>query len=185
MAKRWEENFDALLNWLDPDRDRAGAKHEEIRESLINIFSWRGFKDAEELADETINRVAIKVPALVEEYQGDPAIYFYAVAKNLCFEAYRREQRLKSLPENPAAEPPKQIEDDKPEFECLDRCLEKLPSTDRELILLYYQQDEPKIRHRKQLATNLRCTPNTIRLRAYRIRITLFSCMEKCLAAPR
>ena len=34
MNKDWElsqEDFDALLDWLDPDREQAGIKYEQIR----------------------------------------------------------------------------------------------------------------------------------------------------------
>jgi hypothetical protein len=47
VKKEWalsREGFDALLAWLDPDRDRAGERY-EIR------------LDLETLADEVINRV--------------------------------------------------------------------------------------------------------------------------------
>ena len=74
MANAWEENFDALLSWLDPDRNRAGNKYEEIRQSLIKIFSWRGFKDAEDLTDETISRVTAKVLEVSRDFRGDPAV---------------------------------------------------------------------------------------------------------------
>ena len=186
MAKRWEENFDALLNWLDPDRDRAGTKYEEIRESLINIFSWRGFKDAEDLTDETISRVTAKIAEVATTYKGDPAVYFYAVAKKLFFEAYRRDQRVGELPVNPSAESTNPPEDDKPELDCLDECLSHLPAADRELILLYYQQDQPKIRQRKELAKRLQISPNTVRVRTHRIRLVLYGCIEKCLeGTPR
>src|SRR5215213_1711917 len=185
MAKRWEENFDTLLNWLDPDRERAGTKYEEIRTSLINIFSWRGFKDAEDLTDETISRVAAKTPDIAKDYQGDPALYFYAVAKKMFFEAQRRDQRLASLPANPPAESTYQNDDEGPEYDCLEQCLNQLPPPDRELILLYYQQEHPKIRQRKELAKRLQLTPNTIRVRTHRIRIILYACIEKCVAGAQ
>ncbi len=37
-----QDDFDKLLAWLHDDREQAGQKYEEIRESLIKIFSWRG-----------------------------------------------------------------------------------------------------------------------------------------------
>ena len=181
MAQAWEENFDELLNWLGPDRDRAGTKYEEIRQSLINIFSWRGFKDAEDLTDETIRRVTVKVPEVSKTFKGDPAVFFYGVAKKLVFEAYRRDQRRGPLPTNPSAKVAPPIEDDRADHQCLEQCLRELPAADRELILLYYQQDEPKIRQRKDLAKRLKLTPNTIRVRTYRIRIVLYACIEKCM----
>lgn len=174
------ENFDALLNWLNPDRNRAGTKYEEIRHTLIRIFSWRGFKDAEDLTDETISRVTAKVLEVSKDFRGDPAVYFYAVAKKLILEAYRRDQRRTSIPENSSVQIC-MLDDDKAEYQCLKKCLNELPAADRELILLYYQQDEPKIALRKALAKRRKVTPNTIRVRAYRIRIVLHGCMEKCL----
>ncbi|HEY0047746.1 MAG TPA: hypothetical protein VGB68_00565, partial [Pyrinomonadaceae bacterium] len=55
-----QENFDVLLNWLDRNREIAGQKYEKIRRRLIRIFLGRGCFEAEELADETINRVTRK-----------------------------------------------------------------------------------------------------------------------------
>ena len=54
------EALDRLLHWLDRDRDRAGQRYEQIRSGLIKVFLCRGAVDPEELADETINRVARK-----------------------------------------------------------------------------------------------------------------------------
>src|SRR5687767_11901471 len=87
-----QEDFDKLLAWLHRDREQAGQKYEAIRESLIKIFSWRGYDDAEDLADEVINRVAAKTQWLAENYVGDPALYFYGVAKKILLERERREQ---------------------------------------------------------------------------------------------
>ncbi|HEY0083559.1 MAG TPA: hypothetical protein VGB61_12265, partial [Pyrinomonadaceae bacterium] len=56
-----QEGFERLLTWLSPDREQAGKKYEEIRQSLIKIFVWRGVHEAEDLADETITRVTWKV----------------------------------------------------------------------------------------------------------------------------
>src|SRR5689334_18556794 len=60
MNKDWvlsQEAFDALLDWLDSDREQAGIKYEDIRGRLVMMFAARGCVDAEDLADETINRV--------------------------------------------------------------------------------------------------------------------------------
>ncbi|MFL6230009.1 MAG: hypothetical protein ACJ741_14655, partial [Pyrinomonadaceae bacterium] len=68
MSKQWtltRDAFEGLLTWLDSDREQAGKKYEDIRSSLIKIFTWRGVAEAEELADETINRVARKVKDLM------------------------------------------------------------------------------------------------------------------------
>ena len=184
MTKKWEDNFDALLNWLDPDRESAGRKYEEIRHSLIVIFTWRGFSDAEDLADETITRVINKVPEITPEYTGDPALYFYAVAKRQVFEVLRRQQRRKEL-ETPeklrdrvADEEPN---DREPEYECLGKCLSELPAADRELILRYYQQEQPKIDYRRDLSSIYGLAPNALRVKVHRIRTILHQCIDRCL----
>ena len=184
MSKRWEDNFDALLNWLDPDRETAGRKYEEIRHALILIFEWRGFCEAEDLADETITRVIKKVPEIVEGYTGDPALYFYAVAKRLSFEVVRRQraraeiENLEKLPEPASNDEPRHRE---AQYECLDTCLSKLSAADRELILLYYQQEQPKIDYRRELSQKYGLAPNALRVKVHRIRATLHACIDKCL----
>ena len=61
MKKEWQlsqATFDRLLHWLDPEPTQAGAKYERIRHKLVKIFVYRGSNIPEDLADETINRVA-------------------------------------------------------------------------------------------------------------------------------
>lgn len=182
MTKQWEDNFDALLEWLDPDRDRAGAKYEDIRESLINIFSWRGYRDAEDWADEAISRVTNKVTEVAKNYTGDPALYFYAVARRLLYEVRRSELRFTTVENDqtdrsvPETDP---YEDER--HECLDRCLEQLTAANRELILLYHQPEQRKMDHRRKLARRLGTSPDNLRVKAHRIRTVLHCCIEKCL----
>src|SRR5262252_5862531 len=83
------ETFAQLLNWLAPDPDRAGEKYEQIRRGLIKIFRCRGSSIPEELADETINRVAGKLAEIVTNYVGEPGSYFYAVADKIYLEYSR------------------------------------------------------------------------------------------------
>src|SRR6185436_6843907 len=93
MKKEWvltQEAFDALLSWLDADREVAARKYETIRQRLVTIFVCRKCVDAEDLADETINRVAAKLPEIAEDYVGEPAAYFCAVAHWVHQEYVRR-----------------------------------------------------------------------------------------------
>ena len=52
------EAFARLLAALDPDRERAGLRYENIRRKLIEFFEARGSNSPADNADETINRVA-------------------------------------------------------------------------------------------------------------------------------
>jgi len=80
-----QEAFDNLLAWLDPDRERAGQKYEDIRFKLIRNFARRGCSIAEDLTDETINRVSRKALEIAQAYVGDPALYRSCEKKASCF----------------------------------------------------------------------------------------------------
>ena len=184
-----KQQFEELLAWLDPDdRGRAGERYEAIRRSLIKIFTWGGCVNAEELADETVNRVEAKVENLRPTYEGDPALYFYGVAKRLMKECRRGSWShvpLEAAGDIAAPTPDEDEETRQREAACLRRCLGNLPPRDRELILAYYMKDkQAKIDQRKELARRLGMLSNALRVKAYRIRTALEDCIERCLAEP-
>jgi DNA-directed RNA polymerase specialized sigma24 family protein len=179
MRRPWDitqDAFEKFLTWLDPDRELAGTKYEDIRCKLIKIFVCRGCPSGEDLADETINRVIRKMPKLADEYTGDPVLYFYGVARMVHLEHVKKSRA--SLP-LPAPDPPEQKER---EFECLERCMKVLTPENRDLMLGYYKEEKrAKIVHRKELADGLGIALNALRIRAYRIRTGLQDCVENCL----
>jgi RNA polymerase sigma factor (sigma-70 family) len=167
-----------MLCWLDADRERAANRYEEIRRRLIKFFSCRQCAPAEDLTDETMNRVARKVqegpPHL---YVSDAASYFYGVAHNVYLEYVRKK------PHSPPPPQPPPTEEVEREHGCLELCLEKLTPRSRELIREFYQEEgQAKIDHRKQLAGRLSLTSNALRIQAHRIRVVLLGCVRQCLA---
>lgn len=177
-GKGWaltQEAFDALLGWLDPNRERAAKRYEEIRRRLIRFFTGRKCAAAEDLTDETMNRVARKVQeGLV--YVGDTAPYFYAVAHKVYLE------HVKQKPHVPPPPPPRDAEEVEREHACLELCLERLQPRSRELIREFYQEEKKaKIEHRKNLAERLNMTTNALRIQAHRIRLVLLECVRQCL----
>lgn len=174
------EYFDSLLEWLDSDRDRAAEKYEMIRQSLIQIFIWKGCLEAESLADETFDRVMLRVPELRETYVGNPSVYIHAVAKKLLAEHTRvRTVRLETLvPPNPRTT---DIENEKMS-DCLERCLLNLSPYSRDLILDYYSKEHSKkASHRKDLGEKLGVSVTQLRVRMFRIRKTLEACIGACM----
>ncbi|MGA9768445.1 MAG: RNA polymerase sigma factor [Blastocatellia bacterium] len=172
-----EEMFDRFLSWLDPDREEAGKKYEVIRQKLIRIFTYRGCSDVEELADITIKRVVRKIQEIIDSYVGDPALYFYGVARNVCKERCKR----KPLPTPPPATE-NSSEEKELRHDCLEKCLDKLAPEDRKMILSYYEGDKTaKIDGRKEMAERLGLNSNALRIRMHRIRTTLQKCMLGCL----
>lgn len=179
------ENFGRLLKWLNQDREQAGQHYEQIRLRLIKIFVCRGCTGAEDLADETINRVAEKMQRIAEDYVGNPSAYFLGVAENIY-----REYRRKTLVQE--TEMPAEIEERKDplrentelKYHCLEQCMERLPTLNRELILSYYgSADHPrqKIDNRKALSERLGVGANALWIRAHRIREGLKKCIDACI----
>ncbi|HEY8224307.1 MAG TPA: hypothetical protein VIG25_03445 [Pyrinomonadaceae bacterium] len=179
MNKSWvltQESFDALLDWLAPERDEAGQRYEEIRTRLIKIFTCRGCHEPEELADETINRVTNRLPEIRGQFKGNQAKYFYGVANKVHLEYRRRKQP------QPVALPLIDSAQVEIQFKCLERCLDDLSAENRYLVLQYYQfERKAKIDQRKVLARNLGIRLNALRIRAHRIRTMLQECVRKCV----
>ena len=192
MTKDWEltkEQFDRLLNWLDPDRDLAGKRYEAIRLRLLKIFTCRGCSEADDLADETINRVTAKLAEIEGSYTGDQALYFYGVAQKVHMEYIRRrppvQESLRPGHEfgGQTAWPFDLSDDLERDYVCLERCMDRLPVENRQLVLEYYQQERrAKIDHRKRMADQLGIAVNALRIRAHRIRLQLQQCVQSCLA---
>jgi len=180
MSDRWELNknaFEELLSWLDPDREAAARKYETIRGGLIKIMFYSSDSAAEELADEIINRVAMRLPEIRKTYRGNPARYFYGVARKLALE-YQRRPREPSLIEGAHAVPNPETKDEL-RYECLESCLQRLTAVNRELFRRYYEEDKPD--QRKELAKLLGITEETLRVRIHRIVQPLKKCVNKCM----
>ena len=170
------EAWDSLLRFLDPDRDVAARKLLDIQNRLMRILGYRGAAHPEDLAQETINRVATKSAELSEGYVGDPALYFLGVARNVFRESLREPARPLPMPE---PEPPeeKELLD-----RCLEQCMEKLTPANRQLILEYYRGEKrAKIETRRRLAERLGIAVNALRIRACRIRRNLQRCVFECV----
>jgi DNA-directed RNA polymerase specialized sigma24 family protein len=173
-----QEAFDALLRWLDPDRDEAGRKYETIRASLVRMFVAKGLAEAEDLADEAISRVSKRLPEIRATYVGNPASYFHGVARNLLLEAGRRKEIAADL--SVAVSLGKSDWSD--EYECLMRCLQFIASNKRELVLDYHvYEGHDKIEYHKIMAEELGISETALRCRAHRIRMELERCVIQCV----
>jgi len=172
------DSFDRLLAWLNPDREQAGQRYEEIRRRLIKIFARRGCSEAEDLADETLRRVELNVCKVAPDWVNDPALYFYAVARNVRHE-YARRTRARGLP--PLAPDTEQAER---EDVCLERCMQRLLTSDERSLMLQYHQGRgrSKIEGRQELGRQHGLGPNALRIRVHRLLKRLRPCVFDCLA---
>ena len=178
------EEFEALLAQLGPDRVKAGERYETIRRKLIRLFEWRGCESAEDLADETINRVARRMAEGIELKSNDPYGYFCGVAHLVYKEDLRRASRERRVRDSSEWSPPIYVpEEEEPvdqRLECLRRCLTQVPKDQKDLLLRYHQ-GENNIRNRKALASELGVPLNALRIRVHRTRRKVEACVHTCL----
>jgi len=180
-----QEKFDVLLNWLDRNREAAGQKYEKIRQRLIRVLLRRGCFEAEDLADETINRVTERLPQIAASYVGEPTLYFYGVADKIYLEWLRKQKQINRHLELPATDNHPEPENETPaaEYECLESCLETLPDEQRRSVVEYYRNEKSaKIETRRVLAEKAGISVNALQVKMFRIRARLKECLQKCLA---
>jgi len=137
----------------------------------------------EELADETLNRVARRLEEERSVRDTPPARYCFINAKFVFLEYLKKPDAAPHVDLDPGAvvrRPPDGDAEQERLLECLDRCLAELRADERALILDYYRGDaREKIGARRELATRLGVTANALSIRACRIREKL----ERCVAA--
>ena len=179
------ESFEEILAWLNPDREVAAAMYVQLRHDLAKIFTFRGCADPEGLTDEVFDRVAKKIEEVRPTYVGDPRLYFRAVANNLVKEDLKKAKTQVSL-EGTELREPTTIESDEDSAEdieeCLRSCLQKLSAENRKLIAEYFAKEkQAKIDHRSELAQQFGISVENLRVKVYRIRVSLQGCIERCL----
>jgi len=137
------ESFEEILTWLHPDREVAGAMYVQLRHDLAKLFMWRGCSDPEGLTDEVFDRVRKKVHDVKPGYQGDPRLYFRAVANNVVKEDFKKIKTYASLENVDLSKQQTTTtkSEDENIHECLQLCLQALSNEKRELILSYYADD--------------------------------------------
>lgn len=186
-----EEAFSKLLESLDPDRERAGEKYEDLRRTLVRFFEWRGTPAPEEHVDETLNRVARRLDEgqVINNFGG----YCYGVARLVLMESLKgREKEIIPLEDAaPAAlvaaeDAGDAAAEEEKRLECLEECLRKLPNESRELIIEYYQDEKrDKIDRRKALAERLGIPRLALGNRAQRLRDKIAQCVKSCFTKKK
>ena len=176
--------FQRFLNWLDEDGDSGGQRYVEIRRRLVQYFDRKNCLGRQELADETLNRVARRLEEKGKISGSTPAQFCFIVARYIFLESLRGRLHQELFQESSTASPDfqkgKEIEQQRED--CLQECLETLEPEERGVIIGYYQGERRyRIENRKLLADRLGVSMNALSIRACRIRMKLESCIRKCL----
>src|SRR5262249_22000077 len=153
---------------LDGGRDSGGERYLEIRNRLVGYFDRRNRLFAEDLADETLNRIA-KILVRDGAIEVPPEAYCYIVAKFVLLEDCRRERRdhlhrASQLGDQRYADASLADAEDRHREERLarlDDSLEQLGAEQRALIVEYYRDTgASKIARRRALAQRLGISAN-------------------------
>ena len=170
--------FEKFLCWLGPAGGQSGSRFIFIQKRLIQIFASRGCADAESLADEVTNRVAVRIDTVVHKYS-DPLRCCLGFVDNVYLE-YRREEKKKL----DAREPPKPRPAEVLEKEdaCLQQCMGKLEKGEQSVFRRYFEGEKrARMEARRKLSEELRLTANALRIQAHRLRKRLHQCLKDCL----
>jgi DNA-directed RNA polymerase specialized sigma24 family protein len=188
------EAFYRLLDWVDEGAGSDGLKYLEMRRRLVAYFDRKNCPTPDELADETLNRVARRLEEEGAIETDTPARYCYIVARFVFMEHLRETQkegamandlRRRSRGDTVAATEADAARELKERWlNCLEQCLNKLEAASREIIARYYVGEaRVKIEHRRALAEELGVTMNALSIRACRIRDRLEACVRECAGA--
>lgn len=189
--KNWTitaDAFENLLKWLDNGKYSDGQNYLEMRQRLVAYFDRKNCINADELADETLNRLARRLQEEGKIESETPAKYCYIVAKFVFMESLRTVQNVslddvllsKKIAVSEQSEEKKIRER---MLDCLENCTEKLePEKHRIIISYYYGEERVKIENRRVLAESLGVSVNALAIRACRIRNKLEDCVKKCVS---
>ncbi len=180
MAKNLTaESFSVLLKTFSSDEAEAASAYAKLRDSLIRFFQIKGDKTPDEAADETLDRVAVKL--------GDDVLitdltkYSFGVARLVFLEGLRKKQKEKMAFENFYAENERQIFDEETdEFAPFRECFESLAEANRSILQAYFA-DLPYAElddKRRKLTASLGISSNNLRLKIFRLRRRLEDCVR-------
>ena len=185
--------FERFLEWLDDGNESHGERYLEMRRRLVSYFDRRNRPAADELADETLNRVARTLEQSGVIITRPPARFCYTVARFVLLEDLRRERRYMGLDETRLGidgrasvfEAAEDVTLREQRLDCLDRCLNQLKPAQRALIVDYYRDTgRQKNERRREQAHRLGISMNALAIRACRIRDSLLKCLEACPVGP-
>lgn len=191
LKKNWTLTGHALkhlLQWLDEGSDSGGQRYLAMRSRLVTYFDRKNCPNADDLADEVLDRVSRRLDEEGDIQTESPAKYCYTVARFVFMEQLRsphnHEVEADTLSLESADVDREAVIERELQLNCLERCAGGLESTQRELITRYYIGDKSvKIANRKRIAKEMGLSLNALGIRAFRIRAKLEHCITGCIGS--
>ncbi|HWF90048.1 MAG TPA: hypothetical protein VN659_14480 [Pyrinomonadaceae bacterium] len=166
----WQALLKALSN--------AGLDYKSIHRVLTLLFvSWECGADSEWLADVALDRVAEKI------HKGEQVRSIVAYSKkfaDLVWREYCRDrEKLRKAMRDWALHVPDRSEFDENtdlRRKCQERCVKRLPESERHLLAEYYLAGKD----REEMARDLGLVIATLRTNIHRLKLRLTKCVEAC-----
>lgn len=172
--------FDRFLAVLDDQRERAGEIYERLRSSLTVYFIGKKFVNAEDLADEVIDRVIRRVNDDAKIY--DIAAYCRKVAWYVAIEEWRTPSQVKETSQFLSALSRGISHHDEVRLDLLQEGLDRLTPESRSLFLEYYQWSYKG--HRAELARQRSMSMPALHTQVFRIKQSLRAYINTALDTP-
>src|SRR5215510_10307504 len=182
--------LERLIPGPEGDFGEGGAEYVLLQRRLIVFFESHGASLAEDLADQTLDRV-MRILNEGEREVEDIRRFTLGVARNILRETWKnppQEPLPESLSNQPSPNTPNNILDDiqtdiaELRYVCCQKCLsDYFSDRDRSLLIGYYQHEgRAKIEHHRVLAEELGVSDNALRIRACRLRAKLEERINEC-----
>ena len=168
-----------LLQTFSSDEETAAIDFTKLRDSLVRFFQIKGDSSPEEAADETLDRVAVKLgeAVLIENLTN----YSFGVARLVFLENLRKTEKSKKALENYRAKNERQNTDEETDdFSPLRECFESLADNEKKILRAYFA-DLPHAeldKERRKLTALLDVSLNNLRLKVFRLRRRLEDCVR-------
>jgi DNA-directed RNA polymerase specialized sigma24 family protein len=175
-----KNGYRLLLERLAAEPALRESKLVQLRRALLILLRHRGYSEAEDIVQDTLDAVA----ADLEHNKEIRSIEAYVrkVALNVAFGRSRKATRERALhvSDLPMYAP---VDDEHTALECLEKCLAELDRDDRDLVLAYH--DVASGRHiateRRQIAARHGLSMNALYIRISKLCDRLDDCTQRCL----
>jgi DNA-directed RNA polymerase specialized sigma24 family protein len=176
------ESLKKLLDAFSSDKDEAAVAYTKLRDSLVRYFQLKGISEADEAADETIDRVAekIKQGINIDNLNG----FAFGIAKFIFLEKLRSAQIHSRAVEK--FYPKVGVSGNLGEadhLEPLRNCFGSLYADEQKLLLGYFEDlsADELFETRRKLAEREKISLNALRNRVSRLRKYLEDCLNKII----
>lgn len=174
------KSFAKLLTALSADEAEAAVLYTKLRDSLVRYFELKGISEANEAADETLDRIPERIAS---DTKSEEVNYIaFSVARYIFLEKIREEKKrtvaadgfhLKSGTSREA--------DERNEFDALRECFKSLYDDERKLLAEYFADLSAGelFEHRQKLAQREGIGMNNLRNKISRLRRRLEDCVKE------